>query len=544
MSARAGLAAVAVAMLLAACAGPSPPATYAAIARDIVAARFDAEAATLATIHNAADGQGLTVWRVSGDDVQSLRSWRLDGGRLGADILLSGDGNRVVVPASGGGLAAVGVASGRRVSVLDMPRPFDREAVAAGAFGPEGMVALAMRPPGAALLLFEVASGRLAAAAPLPGDGGTAGLMFSRDGRHLLRMGAAPAAPAALWTTRPLRRIAAVARHDGAAVFLADRDALALAAPEGTLRLMTLPELTQAARFRSWRAERGWRGPLVSGPDALLGLITAGAPHARDRFRVFHLDRDALLPLLDIDLYADAAHAIGVTRGGEWRLAATSGVLRFASPGAAAVGVERRVAEARRLLAAGLPRAAGETLLAALALDPERLGERGADLMRDHPALAGEVERRRAILLRGEEYTAHADGRPLFIYGYLALLAGHPDIARTAARRLRGDGSIPTQFDGPALAGYLDALVAAWGGRIDEAMAHALAARELANPGVGAFLAERIRAHPRAWGPLLAERRALARATGVPLALIPTSVAPPPQPLPFPRPDGTLAEPR
>jgi len=511
-----------------------PPTRYTDISRDIAEAAFSASGEVLATVYQTDDGQRLALWRLDADDAFHLRSWALrPDAALGRNLLLSADGRHIVMSeGEGDALAVIDGTTGKVLSRLALPDIADRPGISAGAFGPDGTVALA----GTKLMLFEAASGRRIADAPIAPGGAVDTLAFAPDGaclfgsvitrdrrRAVIRRGA-------LWDGRTLRPIADFAMQDDTGVviawdFLRGRDAMMFAATDATLRLMRLPDVVETARHRPCASERTpcvWLDPLVAGPDAMLGLGVADVNRTRNGFLVLHLDGETLLSMLEIDLYADVAHAVGVSAEGQWRIAAPSGVLRFGPVGREAVRVEQLVVEATRLVRAGFAGPAGERLSEALAIDPERLGERGADIMADvDPAAAGEIERRREVLLSAGPYTAYANGRPLFVRGYLALMTGHPDIARAAAARLGGDGAIPVQFDTPALARYLEALIVAWQGDIDGAFAIALAAREISNPGVAEFLGQRIRAHPRAWRPLLADPDRLALATGVPAQSLP-----------------------
>lgn len=513
--------------------GP-PPARYTDISRDIVEAAFSADGNVLATVYQANHGQRLALWRLDADDAYPLRAWALPpDAALGRNVLLSADGRRLVMPEGvWDTLAVIDTTTGKVLSRLAFPDMPDRPGISAGAFGPGGTVALA----GAGVMLFEAASGRRIADAPL-GPGRTVdvltfapdgawlfGAVIARDrGRDVTRRGA-------LWDGRDLRPISEVAMQDGTGVviawdFLPGCDALAFAATDATLRVMRRPDIVETARHRPCGSERlpcVWLDPLVAGPDAMLGLGVADVNRTRNGFLVLHLDGETLLPMLEIDLYADVAHAVGVSAEGQWRIAAPSGVLRFGPVGREVVRLEQLIVEATRLARAGFAGPAGERLFEALAIDPERLGERGADIMADvDPAIAGEIERRREILLSEGPYTAYANGRPLFVHGYLGLMTGHPNVARAAAARLSRDGAIPVQFDTPALAGYLEALIMAWQGDVDGAFAVALSARALSNPDVVEFLGQRIRAHPEAWRPLLSDPKRLALATGVPLRFLP-----------------------
>jgi hypothetical protein len=511
------------------------PTRYTDISRDIVEAAFSTDGNVLATVYQTDDRQRLALWRLDADDAHPLRSWALrPDAALGRNLLLSADGRQIVMPeGEEDTLAVIDAGTGTVVSRLALPDAPDRPDVSAGAFGPGGTVALA----GADVMLFETASGRRIATAPLepgrtvdaltfaPNGAFLFGSVIARDQRGtVIRRGA-------LWDGRTLRPMADFAMQDGTGVviawdFLPGRDALAFAATDATLRVMRLPDVVETTRHRPCGSERlpcVWLDPLVAGPNAMLGLGVADVNRTRNGFLVLHLDGETLLPMLEIDLYADVAHALGVSADGQWRIAATSGVLRFGPIGPEAVRLERLVAEATRHARSGRAGPAGERLFEALAIDAERLGERGADVMADvDPAIAGEIERRRAILLGEGRYTAYANGRPLFVHGYLALMTGHPDVARAAAARLGADGAIPVQFDTPALGRYLEALIAAWEGDIDGGFAIALSAREIANPDVVEFLGQRIRAHPQAWGPLLSEPNKLVLATGVPLQFLPT----------------------
>jgi len=537
---------------------PEPALDFSAIAASLTDATFSADATALASVHVAGGESVLTAWSVSADDIRPVRAWPLDPAiALGKQVLLSPDGRYLTIPGTGKDqLVVVDIASGQALGSISLPGGI--HTISAGAFGPAGVLALATGQDSSTLSLLHLGRGTKAGMLPLPDRHRVDTIHFSPDGRSLLaamsswKDGRLEGYGGRIWNTATLLPAGDFAmRDDGrivlAATFLWDRMALALSSTDRSLRLLQLPDLAEFARLDPCDEDMPctWLDPLVGGPGAMLGLVLSDVNRTRNLFRLFHVDGNSVLPLLAVDLYADAAHALAVSAQGEWRIAAPSGLLRYQTPDDEAIRIEQLVAEASRLAGAGFPKAAGDRLLDALALDPERVGERAVDLIAGMDlALAGEIERRREILLRDAAFSAYSNGKPLFVYGYLALLAGHPTIAEDAARRLAGDGAIPIQFDTPALALYLTALITAWQGDTDAAFDQALAARELSNPDVAAFLMERMQAHPAAFAPFLADPVRLGVVTGIATARIPGIPSGQPQATHFPLPDGSLAQPQ
>ena len=517
----------------------------------IAEAVFSADGSVLATIHQRADARYLGTWNLNDPNLPAIRTMKLgERGELGKHYILSPDGRQMTVRRGDKNeLALIDLASFHTVRPLKLG--FPRDQIVAGAFSPDGRTLAVVRQffdgsqiADHVLLLVDIASGSVRASENLAKINHlekihVGWLGYAPDGRSILAgVGRNRVSlgeyfhklehigdGAVLFDAKSLTRMATSGISDSARYssmiyggrVLPGNHAMALMVGQRKVSIVSLPGGAVQQDLTGKYDERFSHIALAD--DSTIGIAIVEKDSAA-RLWIGHLDGGNIYFLRSHPLDTGLPLALAVGKDGEWLVATAQGLRRFPALPPHAGRAALALAEAREMAKIGFADEAFDLLTRALDDDWRVVRRSGMDILLPHSTLlAGRIELKRWRLMRAEGDAEAA--WPLFSFGYLAVQAGHPQMAVQAAAALRQEGDF-----GTALAGYLDALVLAARGDRDGGYRLALAARRALDDHKLETLAERVKIHAQAWQPLYADRAKLAFVVGAGEADLPP--APPP----------------